>query len=184
MNSQFSWLGMYHPDDFWMLYQLLLEHTRYSTSYHSRGNKLCSQCSCATAQLCKNWFRITAGSLKMLQYSTKIDVTIDTKCDYTAAFVNNNRYIVVAISTQNLQLLNSNHYSLRLCLFAINIVQSCIQCQFCTTYNMVCTAQLFVQFLFSILLIEQNHRDQNNQRYCTCTQGNKFIINMMYYSFG
>ena len=30
------------------------------------------------------------------------DVTIDTKCDYTAAFVNNNRYTAVAISTQNL----------------------------------------------------------------------------------
>ena len=38
-------------------------------------------------------------------YSTKIDVTIDTKCDYTAAFVNNNRYIVVAIS-----FVNNNRY--------------------------------------------------------------------------
>ena len=33
------------------------------------------------------------------------DVTIDTKYDYTATFINSNRYIVVVISTQNLSCL-------------------------------------------------------------------------------
>ena len=40
------------------------------------------------------------------------DVTIDTKCDYTAAFVNNNRYIVVATS-----FVNNNRYIASGCYF-------------------------------------------------------------------
>ena len=43
--------------------------------------------------------------LKTLQYGTQTDVILDTKYDYTATFVNSNRYIVVAISTQNLSCL-------------------------------------------------------------------------------
>ena len=52
-----------------------------------RGNKTSNIGNCATAHT-KTWI---ASSV------TKTDVTTDAKYDYTAAFVNNNKYIVVAI---------------------------------------------------------------------------------------
>ena len=98
--------GAHHADTQLCLMEFRLQR---QCSYHgySRGNK-----SLQLMQLCystcNNWFRITAGTLKMLQYSTKTDVTLGTKYDYPAAFVNNNRYT---------QWLLFHHYSLRLCLF-------------------------------------------------------------------